>query len=233
MQMKNINSQISFFSLLIVTSILFSSCKKEEINSNTAPTSVTDIDGNEYPVVQICGKYWMAENLRTTRYNDSSIIPTGLTNTAWGSTTSGAYAVYNDIATNNNIYGKLYNWFAANNSQLAPKGWHVATEAELAELSTCNGGSSVAGGKLKSTSTLWTATNVGATNSTGFNALPSGWRANGGSYALLGDATYFWGSNERNSTQGEHMVLSNDFASTRYNGATKQSGYSVRCVKNY
>lgn len=228
------NIKFRLYSFIILGMLFSTSCKKEETPINSDPTSVTDIDGNVYPVVKICGKFWMAENLRTTRYNDSTIIPTGLSNTAWGSTTLGAYAIFNDNVANNTIYGKLYNWFAANNSKLAPKGWHVATEAELQELSTCNGGSSVAGGKLKSTSTLWTATNLGATNSTGFGALPAGWKGGpSGSYALLGEATYFWGSNERNSTQGEYMVLSNDFASTRYNGATKQFGYSVRCVKDY
>lgn len=220
-------------SIFIAVILICFSCKKEEVNTNGTPTTVTDIDGNVYPIVQICGKYWMAENLRTTRYNDSTIIPTGLSNTAWGSTTVGAYAIYNDNVANNTVYGKLYNWFAAHNNLLAPKGWHVATESELLELSTCLGGSSVAGGKLKSTSSLWVSPNIEASNSSGFNAQPAGWRGMGGGYSLLGEATYFWGSNERNSTQGEYLILQNDFGATRYNGATKTFGYSVRCVKDY
>lgn len=227
------NIKFRIYSFILLGILFSTSCKKDETPTNSDPTSVTDIDGNVYPVVKICGKFWMAENLRTTRYNDSTIIPTGLSNTAWGSTTLGAYAIYNDNPVNNTTYGKLYNWYAAHMTTLAPKGWHVATEAELLELSTCLGGSAIAGGKLKSTSTLWVSPNVEASNSSGFNAQPAGWRGMGGGYSLLGEATYFWGSNERNSTQGEYLILQNDFGATRYNGATKTFGYSVRCVKDY
>ncbi len=218
--------------LLVFCLFAMNGCKKTDTTINTDPTSVTDVDGNVYPVKRICGKLWMTENLRTTRYNDSSVIPTGLSDAAWASTSAGAYSVYNSIASNNTTYGKLYNWFAANHLKLAPIGWHVATEAEWAELVNCVGGSSVAGGKLKSISSLWSAPNTNATDSSGFNAMPAGWRAMGGGFALLGEAAYFWGSNERNSTQGEYMVLRTDFGSVTFNGATKQFGYSIRCVKD-
>ncbi len=237
--MKNFKSiaKTGLLALTMCSFVIISSCTEENFpvligGVPVDPTSVTDIDGNVYPVAKICGKFWMTENLRTTKYNDGTVIPTGLSNTAWGASTTGACAFYDDLASNNTTYGKLYNWFAANNTKLAPTGWHVATKAEWTALIECQGGSSVAGGKMKSTSSLWNTPNTGANNSSGFSALPGGWKAGGGSYALLGDATYFWSSSERNTTQGEYVVLNTTSASTAANGATKTFGYSVRCIKN-
>ncbi|MBK9327803.1 MAG: fibrobacter succinogenes major paralogous domain-containing protein [Sphingobacteriales bacterium] len=140
------------------------------------PSTVTDIDGNVYNVVKIGNQCWMKENLKTTRYNDGSAIPTGLSNTAWEATTNGAYAIYDNNAANNTTYGKLYNWYAVNTGKLAPAGWHVPTDAEWTTLTTYLGGVRVAGGPMKAT-TLWASPNVGATNSSGFTGLPAGYRA--------------------------------------------------------
>jgi len=229
MKQKIINT---FCIAILFTGFTFLTSCKKDTTLNGDPTTVTDIDGNIYPVKRICSKLWMTENLRTSRYNDNTTIPTGLSNPDWASTTSGACSIYNSLEANNTTYGKLYNWFAANNPLLAPKGWHVATEAEWVELINCQGGTSAAGGKLKSTSSLWMAPNTAATDSSAFRCLPAGWRGPSGGYSLLGEAAYFWGSNERNSTQGEYVVLKTDFASVAFNGATKQFGYSVRCIKD-
>jgi uncharacterized protein (TIGR02145 family) len=222
-----------FIVLLIMTFTL--SCSKDDAPPTPIPdpTSVTDIDGNVYPVSKICGKFWMTENLRTTKYNDGTTIPTGLSNTAWAATTTGACAVYGDLTANNIIYGKLYNWYAANNTKLAPTGWHVATEAEWIALIDCLGGTSVAGGKMKSTSSLWNTPNAGANNSSGFNCLPTGFKtyATGEYFALLNVAS-FWGSDQRNVTQGEYLELRYDFESVSFNGANKTFGYAVRCIKD-
>jgi uncharacterized protein (TIGR02145 family) len=220
----------SYVVALVFLAIATSSCKKETPTPEL--TSVADIDGNTYPVVKICGKFWMAENLKTTRYNDGAAIVTNLTNAQWGAATGGAFAIYDADAANNATYGKLYNWFAASSGKLAPTGWHVATEAEWNELVTCLEGSGVAGGKMKAVSTLWDAPNAGAGNSSGFGGLPAGYRGTSGNYALKGRSAYFWGSDQRNTTQGEYLLLNADFASTAVNGATKQFGYSVRCVKD-
>lgn len=214
----------------VLLALATSSCKKE--SPAAEPTTVTDIDGNTYAVVKICGKFWMAENLKTTRYNDGAAIPTNLTNAQWDAATTGAFAIYDAAEANNATYGKLYNWFAASGGKLAPTGWHVATEAEWKELVTCLGGSGVAGGKMKAVSPLWNTPNVGADNSSGFGGLPAGYRSMNGPYALKGKAAYFWGADQRNATQGEYLLLSDDFATTATNGATKQFGYSVRCVKD-
>ena len=222
--------------VLLLISFFMLSCSKDDEPVPAPvpdPPSVTDIDGNVYPILKICDKFWMIENLRTTRYNDGTTITTGLSNASWASTTAGACAIYGDITANNITYGKLYNWYAANNIKLAPSGWHVATEAEWIALIDCLGGTSVAGGKMKSTSALWLAPNTGANNSSGFSCLPSGFRSySSGSYASLGNVAYFWGSNERNATQGEYLDLRYDFASVAFNGANKTFGYAIRCVKD-
>ena len=223
--------------LLCTIILIISSCSKDDEPTPAPipePTTVTDIDGNVYPISKICGKFWMTENLRTAKYNDGTIIPTGLNNTAWTATTTGACAIYGDVNANNIIYGKLYNWYAANNIKLAPIGWHVATEAEWIALVDCLGGTSVAGGKMKSTSTLWNAPNLGADNSSGFNGLPSGFKSSiNATYYSRGNEANYWGSNERNATQGEYLDLKSDFASVSFNGANKTFGYAVRCIKDY
>ena len=216
---------------------LLSGCKKEKEEPAPVPVVpvMTDIDGNVYPTITVGGMVWTSENLRTTRYKDGSPITTGMTNAAWGGTTTtniGAYAVYNDVATNNPVYGKLYNWAAVNTGRLAPTGWHVPSRDEWSTLANALGGFSVAGGKLKSTSTLWTAPNTGADNSSGFGGLPGGYRGTSGNYAAQGNTGYWWASSERNTTQGDYISLDNSFASFASNGATKSFGYSVRCVRD-
>lgn len=227
--MKKLKSTKLLLAIFTIAS-MFTSCKKDEVP--TAPITVTDIDGNTYSTITVGGVVWMAENLRTTKYNDGTAITTGLDNTAWAANTTGAYSIYDNDPANNTTYGKLYNWYAVNTGKLAPAGWHVATEAEYTALIDNLGGSSVAGGKMKSTSSLWDAPNTGATNSSGFNGLPGGWRASGGGFALIGKTGYWWANTERNVSQGEYTNLDNDFAATARNGATKSFGYSVRCVRN-
>ena len=218
----------TLFCFAFAVSVLFLSCKKDDANLEP----VKDIDGNEYAVVKIGDQYWMTQNLITTKYNDGTAIATGLSDSAWAAASAGAYALYEGVASNNTVYGKLYNWQAASSGKLAPTGWHVPTRTEWTQLVEFLGGSGVAGGKLKSTSSLWNAPNTGADNSSGFAGLPGGFRGTLGSYESLGDAGYWWASSERNSTQGDYTKLDNSFASSAANGATKQFGMSVRCVKN-
>lgn len=198
----------------------------------TDPVTVTDIDGNVYTTVRIGTQLWTVENLRTTRYNDGAGITTGLSNTAWGDATTGAYAIYADDNTNNTIYGKLYNWHAVNTGKLAPAGWHIPSRAEWDVLVDYLGGTSQAGGSMKSTSSLWIAPNSGASNNSGFSALPGGWKGSGGNYSLIGASAYWWASSERNVASGDYLRVDNDLAGAAGNAAVKQFGYAVRCVKD-
>lgn len=233
--MKRIAFKKSFAVLglaLLAFSTVVSSCDRDdpEPPAPTDPVTVTDIDGNVYKTVRIGTQLWIVENLRTTRYNDGSAIATGMTGQAWGDATGGAYSIYADDNNNNTTYGKLYNWHAVNTGKLAPAGWHVPSRAEWEVLVSYLGGSSVAGGKMKSTSALWSAPNLGADNSSGFTALPSGWKGTGGDYSLLGQSAYWWASSERNAGQGDYLRVDDDLAGSAINGATKQFGYAVRCI---
>ncbi|MCC6186914.1 MAG: fibrobacter succinogenes major paralogous domain-containing protein, partial [Chitinophagaceae bacterium] len=150
----------------------------------------------------------------------------------WRITTTGAFAIYDGSSINNDTYGKLYNWYAASSGKLAPKGWHIPSRAEWETLVENLGGTSVAGGKLKSTSSLWMAPNTGATNSSGFSALPSGWKSNSGGYSLIGESAYWWASTPRNTTQGDYLRVDNNLVGSAVNGATNQFGYAIRCLKD-
>ena len=134
--------------------------------------------GNDtYNVVKIGTQWWMAENLKTAIYNDLTDIP-NVTDDTWGSLTTGAWSYYNNNTSNGNTYGKLYNWYSVNTGKLCPQDWSVpSSNTNWATLIDYLGGTSVAGGKLKQTgTTLWNSPNTGATNESGFNALPAGTR---------------------------------------------------------
>lgn len=233
MKKLSIKGKAIAFSLLClsITGILIS-CAPKDPPGPGDPTSVTDIDGNVYTVIRIGTQLWTVENLRTARYKDGTSIATGMSNEVWRETTTGAYSIYENEQSNNNTYGKLYNWYAVNTGKLAPEGWHVPTRAEWETLVAQLGGAPEAGGKMKSTSSLWLAPNLGATNSSGFSALPGGYRSNGGGFEQRTHTAYWWAANERNATQGNYLTVDNDLAGAAINGATKQFGYAVRLVKD-
>ncbi len=209
-------------------------CAGTEVVNGTFITGngATDIDGNTYASIIINGQEWMQQNLAVTKYRNGDPIPTGLNNTTWQNTTNGAYAIYNNDAANNTLYGKLYNWYAVNDSRgLCPTGWHVPSDAEWTTLETNLGGSSVPGGKMKST-TGWNSPNTGATNSSGFTAFPGGFRDDVGTYDYIGYLGYWWSSTEYDSNYAWYRILYYDYSNVDRNGLTKPYGFSVRCVRD-
>jgi len=147
----------------------------------TSASSVTDIDGNVYSTIQVGTQTWMRENLKVGKYRDGSAILTGYSVAQWDALITGAYTYYENNASFNDIYGKMYNWYAVVDPRgVCPTGWHVPSQSEWNTLSNFLGGSSIAGGKIKSLSYLWESPNR-ATNETGFTALPGGRRLNSGS----------------------------------------------------
>jgi uncharacterized protein (TIGR02145 family) len=192
-----------------------------------------DVDGNVYNTVTIGTQVWMKENLKVSKYRNGDLIPTNLTDAAWNSATTGACAIYNNDAANNTTYGKLYNWFAVVDSRnLCPVGWHVPTNAEWTTLEIYLGGTAVAGGKLKSTSTLWTSPNTGATNESGFSGLPGGGRYDDGTYLSIGNYGTWWSSTENSATNAWYRGL-NYFNGFSYPyDLNKRSGFSVRCLRD-
>lgn len=199
-------------------------------------TTVTDIDGNVYKTVTIGTQTWMAENLKTTRYRNGDPISNLIDNYQWGNTSTGAYCWYENNAANKGIYGALYNYFAANDSRkLAPAGWHIPTKEEWATLINYLGGESVAGGKMKETGTsYWISPNSDASNLSGFNALPGGYRQRGtGIFLYIGNNCYFRTSTEGSGYESSwHIMLTNQNANIATTYAEKTFGFSVRCIKD-
>ena len=167
------------------------------LHENYAGT-VTDIDGNIYKTVTIGTQTWMAENLRTGRYNDGTIILYIANNSNWKDWTTPAYCWYNNEVTYVATFGALYNWYAidpASNGgkNLCPIGWHVPSVTEWTALTDYLGGTSVAAGKLRETGTAhWRSSMAVATNETGFTALPGGQRHETGFFTGSGRGGYWW-----------------------------------------
>ncbi len=198
--------------------------------------TVTDIDGNVYNTVQIGTQCWTQSNLSVSKYrNGNSITNITTPNSSWGNTTSGKWCNYNNDASNDTTYGKLYNWYAVNDSRgLCPTGWHVPSDAEWTTLTDYLGGESVAGGAMKST-TGWPSPNTGATNSSGFTGLPGGYRDNGGNdggFYNIGLYGYWWSSSVNPDGYAMAPFLGYDSAIVFPYHVLLGFGYSVRCLRN-
>jgi len=200
--------------------------------------TVTDADGNVYQTVNIGTQTWMTSNLKATKYRTGESISNVTDPALWSTAAFGAWCDYiNDPATGA-VYGKLYNWLAVNDSRnICPEGWHVATQAEWTTLVTYLGGESVAGGKLKETDFAhWkNSTTGGATNESGFTALPGGERDPTGSFGSLGDNGYWWSSTENTTTTpitAWHLYMNYDNTNAHKDYDSKGFGRSVRCLKN-
>jgi uncharacterized protein (TIGR02145 family) len=201
--------------------------------------TVTDIDGNTYSTIQIGTQVWLAENLKTTKYNDGTNIPNVMDNTAWAALVTPAYCWYNNDAANyKDSFGALYNWYTLDRSRngaknICPAGWHVNSNAELTSMITYLGGDLVAGGKLKEVGIAhWIVPNTGATNESGFSALPGGERDLDGTFSGIMASDTWWTSTPNDSANFWYWAVS-------YNGGTigagydpAQRGFSVRCLKD-
>jgi uncharacterized protein (TIGR02145 family) len=212
--------------------ILTNSCKKEE-GSNS---KITDVDGNVYSTVTIGTQVWMKENLKTSKYNNGDVI--GTTTPATKDITAEAIPKYQWACEGNEInvatYGRLYTWYTVTDIRgVCPTGWHVPTDAEWTTLTTYLGGDSVAGGKLKETGiTHWTTPNTGATNETGFTALPSGYRYLDGSIYNSGLIGFWWSSTEYSATDAYFSFMICYFSTLRRLYDNKKFGFSVRCLRD-
>jgi uncharacterized protein (TIGR02145 family) len=245
----------AFFCGLLATT----SCSKDDTadlipppNGGGGPdtSSVTDINGNTYVTIKIGTQEWMQENLRTTKYNNGDVIPTGLNYVQWSNATTGAWTYYNDSAQYNNPYGKLYNWYAVADSRgLCPTGWHVPTDSDWNVLvkqldyaadtsQNSYNQSPVAGWYLKTPGSLltgnglWLATDTATNNSSGFSGLPAGYCSLSFDFDKISLGGYWWSSTEiitagpwaRNLNYTDPFVLRKIY--------DKRYGFSVRCIKD-
>ena len=198
------------------------------ITFKTKHDIVSDIDGNIYNIVSIGSQIWMEENLKTMHYQNGDIILNIIDNAQWSATTTGAYGI------NNIDYGFLYNWYAVNdNRNIAPAGWHVATDNDWFILSNYFGGDSLSATNLKEEGiSHWNSPNIGANNNSGFTALPEGIRSTDGTYNGLGSKGNWWCSSEYDYSNAFSRTIFNDNISLFKNYINKNFGLSVRCVKN-
>ena len=228
--------RMSIYPIIIigVLLILTNSCNKDD-DSNPVNT-VTDIDGNIYHTVEIGTQVWMVENLKVTHYRNGDAIPNIIDNNQWNNSMTGAYRDYDDTASNSIAYGRLYNFYTIVDSRnLCPSGWHVPTDIEWRTLREYLGGIS-AGGMLKDTSTnYWQSPNTGATNYSGFTALPGGqFDAFRGEFSFINSAGFWWSSTEIKPYYAACWVLQYDSQNmtSSNNGMFAYFGISVRCVKD-
>jgi uncharacterized protein (TIGR02145 family) len=203
--------------------------------------TVTDIDGNVYNTVTIGTQVWMVENLKTTKYNDGAAIP-NVTDYTWGDLQTDAYCWYNNDISNKATFGALYNWFAAKSGKLCPADWHVATLSDWTTLVTYLGGIDVAGGKLKEAGNAhWLDQNVGATNESGFTALPGGYRGSGlgdGTFFAIGYYGWYWTATVYpmdpvlGHIAGYNWQMTSGYNNCLQSNLWDMNGLSVRCIKD-
>ena len=240
--MKKLNKISGHLPIIIALVIFFaSSCKKD--NPEISYGSMTDQDGNTYKTVEIGTQTWMAENLKTTKYNDNTAIPNVTGNSAWINLTTPGYCWYNnDEAANKPLYGALYNWYTVKTGKLCPSGWHVPTDAEYKTLEMFLGMN-----QIQADGTLWRGTDQGTqlkdttgwktgengTNTSGFSALPGGYRyRQDGSFNNIGDLSYWWCSNEKDPSMGYYRRLDGSNAGVYREGTLKAAGKYIRCAKD-
>ena len=186
---------------------------------------VTDYDGNVYNTVIIGSQTWLKENLKSLHYADGTEITE-----VWA---------YDDDEANVETYGRLYTWDGAMNYStvqgaqgVCPDGWHVPADTEWTQLGAFLGGDDIAGGKLKEEGTEhWQEPNTGATNESGFTALPGG-EYDDVQYQLLHQYGVFWSSTETSATWCKYRYLSYEDAQLHSYNYYKSFRYSVRCIKD-
>jgi uncharacterized protein (TIGR02145 family) len=177
--------------------------------TQTSDTIKDNRDGNFYNIVKIGDQWWMAENLRFV-------------------SESGSWWWEMDIKYTS-IFGCYYSFEAA--KTVCPAGWHLPSDTEWQALCDLSGGTYSAGGKLKSKD-IWAPPNAGATNETGFSAVPGGFRDLDGTFSMEGLVGYFWSSTLTDRDEVFMWFLGNDIPGFRQGSYNKESGLNVRCAKD-
>ena len=198
---------------------------------------IKDIDGNVYKTVIIGKQRWMAENLKTSKYNDGTAIPNVTDNKQWFKLKTGAWAYYNNDTSNNLKYGKLYNWYVVSpttnvNKNVCPTGWHVPTTDEWFVLNDYLDHYSPESKMEEVGTTSWNSPNVEATNSSLFTGLPGGLRSD--IFLDIGINGNWWSSSSFKTDSG---IEYNDFFMLEHDGFGMENigrmcGLSIRCLKD-
>lgn len=206
-----------------------------EVVFRTFSGTMSDIDGNIYNTIIIGNQEWMVGNLNVSRYRNGDPLPEISDNNTWQNTSAGAYCFFDNNNGNSTIYGRIYNWYAViDNRNIAPAGWHVPGIEEWTELVNSAGGEIVAGGRLKHAGTAaWNSPNDGATNETGFTALPGGFRDDTGIFSGgPGFHGAWWTSSEQDLQFAFGQFMYNSSTQVHGEPDPKNRGFSIRCVKD-
>ena len=230
--------KMRFLSVMLGLMVAFTQCGGgDDPTPDPTPDPVDDRikdgDNNVYTEVKIGGQTWLKENLKTTKYNDGTPIVNQTANSAWASSTNGAYCWYDNSEANKNTYGALYNHYVIANGKLCPKGWHVPFASEWSDLVNANGRESSAGAALKEAGTAHWDVGAGATNESGFTALPNGSRLSDGTFGQLRFKANFW-TRDDGSTQAvaRFFYMEAEMNSVTQAEAAKECGFAIRCIKD-
>ena len=250
--------KLNLISTLLTVLIVLMGCKKEctfvysdwtscsnSIQTRTYTSSPSGCKGSppadslqrSCVMGKIGNQIWTTKNLDVATYRNGDAIPQVQDAAAWNILTTGAWCYYENNSANGTTYGKLYNWYAVNDSRgLAPTGYHIPTSAEWSTLTTYLGGMQIAGGKMKESGTShWISPNTDATNSSGFTGLPGGYRnESSGIFGGIGTIGWWWTSGGVGNNKAWDVKLRNDEGevSGYGNGAPIRFGMSVRCIKD-
>ncbi|MFA7123788.1 MAG: fibrobacter succinogenes major paralogous domain-containing protein [Candidatus Delongbacteria bacterium] len=240
--MSRIRYEMILISAFIIILMTFAGCSEETITAepfvdHTGETgTVTDIDGNVYTTIGIGGQIWMAENLKVTRYRNGDEIPEVQDYLAWYALTTPGRCSYNNDPANSVTFGQMYNWQAVSDTRkISPEGWHMPSDDEWDALINWVGGPDSAGVKLKETGFVhWAAPNEGASNESGFTALPGGWRINMGNFYDLTTRGYWWtiSNDYLPSSMATAYGMYNDSVKVEDLAIIRNFGLYARCVKD-
>ena len=219
-------TKISIVALVIFSLVFFNIAEAQKKAKNDKKEN--------FKTVTIGKQVWMKKNLDVTTYRNGDPIPQVTDGTAWANLKTGAWCYYSNDPAYGNTLGKLYNWYAVNDARgLAPTGWHVPTDAEWTTLTDCLGGEIIAGGKLKETGTSrWNSPNAGATNSSGFSAVPGGCRAFFVAFNTIDYFGFWWSTTVDDTTNTWGRSLLFNSASINSGKGYKGNGCSVRLVRD-
>jgi uncharacterized protein (TIGR02145 family) len=251
MQVVLQNGQVELHQIIEIDSVTFAttpnplahSCGADSVH-NPALTygSMTDQEGNVYKTIVIGSQEWMAENLNTGIYRNGEAIANVIDNNEWSILTSGAWCYFNNESSIQCPYGKLYNWYAVNDSRnICPVGWHVPTDDEWSTMinvldPNADGGNNTpntAGSKMKSIGLLYYLEgNQDATNESGFSGLPGGNRSISGLFSTFFGRYGNWWSSTSDGTFAYYRNVYYNPGDVDRSSNLLGTGFSVRCLRD-
>ncbi len=217
------------FILVVFTTNIFA---QTTLSPDDGAISCVDKDGNSYRTVTIGNQTWMAENLKTTRFNDSTKIPLMSDIIEWRAALTPAYCWYDkEPQKYKNDLGALYNHYTVETNKLCPKGWHVPTDKEWKILIDYNGGVKGVGSRLKANGFPDMAKIKANSTDKSFNVVPAGSRGMFGLFFGMGMYATYWTATKYDLSAWSWYADGHDDNAYRALNDRK-TGLSVRCIKN-